>query len=172
MLLVTHADERVSAIIVTKQIGAGQPFDPAAMREARVVEDGVSYELWANRSQVSHSVAAVTLLPGTVVTTEMTVEQSKELVPGKARVGLALKPGQMPSGMAAGQRVQVVLVQTGGGGQGMRLLAESALVDSVGDSRDRAAGQVTVIVDSSIAPELAVYASLGQTAITELPGAR
>jgi hypothetical protein len=173
--IVMRADKRVSAIIITKQIGAGRPFDPGAMREARVVEDGVTYELWAHHAQVSHTVAAVTLLPGTLVTTDMTVEWNKELVPGKARVGLALKPGQIPGEMKAGQRVQIVLVPAGGGGavgQEGRLLAESALVDSVGLSRNRAEDEVTVIVDSNIAPAIATYASSGQIAITELPGAR
>ncbi|GAA3561312.1 SAF domain-containing protein [Nonomuraea rosea] len=173
-VLVINADKRVSAIMVTQQIGAGRPFRPEMIREARVVEDGVRYELWANRAQVSQALAAVTLLPGTVVTTDMTVEQHQELGPGKARVGLALKPGQLPSEMQPGQRVQIVLVPSSNSAAGLqtRLLAENALVTSVGLSRNRASDEVTVIVDSAIAPEIAAYSSAGQIAITELPGSR
>jgi hypothetical protein len=173
--LVMNADKRVSAIVVTAYIGAGQPFDPKAVREARVVEDGARYERWADRDRVFRTVAAVSLLPGTLVTTDMTTERSRELVPGKARVGLALKPGQVPGGMAPGQRVQVVLVPGGGGaaaGQEGRLLAEGALVDQVGTSGDRTGGEVTMIVDSAVAPMIAAYASSGHIAITELPGGR
>jgi hypothetical protein len=70
--------------------------------------------------------------------------------------------------------VQVVLVPGGGGaaGQEGRLLAESALVDQVGSGRDRTTGEVTVIVDSAVAPTVAAYASTGQIAVTELPGER
>ncbi|MEV0619375.1 hypothetical protein AB0I81_39075 [Nonomuraea sp. NPDC050404] len=175
MVLIMRADERVSAILITKRIGAGQALDPGSMRETRVVEDGVTYELWAHREQVSRTVAAATLLPGTVVTTDMTVAWNQELVPGKARVGLALKPGQMPNAVQAGQRVQVVLVQSGGTGatgQGYRVLAQSALVESSVVSNNRATAEVTVVVDGSVAPEIAAHASAGRIVITELPGAR
>ncbi|MGW0806648.1 hypothetical protein [Nonomuraea sp. NPDC002799] len=173
-VLVMRADERVSAILITKQVGAGQPLGPDSMREARVVEDGVKYALWADRARVSNTVAAVTLLPGTLVTTAMTVGRSKGLLPGMARVGLALKPGQSPSGMYAGCRVQVVLVPTGTDtdAEQSQVLAQSALVDSVGTSGNRATGLVTVIVDSDVAPAIAAYASAGQIAITDLPGLR
>ncbi|WP_302893263.1 hypothetical protein [Actinomadura luzonensis] len=152
-LLVLNADQRVSAIMVTQRIGAGQPFDPKMIREARVVEDGVRYELWADRDQVSHALAAVTLLPGTLLTTDMTTNADQELGPGKARVGLSLKPGQLPGEMEAGQRVQVVLAPQGSSlaGQEGRLLAENALVTGVAESRNRATEEVTVVVDSSIA---------------------
>jgi hypothetical protein len=173
-VLVMNADKRVSAIMVTKQIGAGQPFDPGSIREALVVEDGVRYELWAHRAQVSHTLAAVTLLPGTLVTPDMTMEWHKELVPGKARVGLALKPSQVPSNMQEGQRVQIVLVPGANGeeDQQSRLLAENALVTDVSTSRNGATDEVTVVVDSTVAPEIAAYSAADQIAITELPGSR
>ncbi|WP_346434135.1 hypothetical protein [Nonomuraea composti] len=173
-VLVMNADKRVSAIMVTKQIGAGQPFDTASIREALVVEDGVPYELWAHRTQVAHTRAAVTLLPGTLVTPDMTMEWHSELVPGKARVGLALKPGQLPNDMQPGQRVQIVLVPGGHAteGQQSRLLVENALVTNVSKSRNAATDEVTVVVDSTIAPEIAAYSAADQIAITELPGSR
>ncbi|WP_103962820.1 hypothetical protein [Nonomuraea solani] len=170
MMLVMNADERVSAILVTKPIGAGQPFGTGAIREARVVSDGSTYELWADRAQVAKSVAAVSLLPGTLVTTAMTEDWNKELLPGKARVGLALKPGQFPSGVTPGRRVQVVFVPAGNGQH--RLLAPSALVDSASTGRNGTTGEVTVIADGAIAPEIAAYASSGEIVIAELPGSR
>ncbi|WP_262380664.1 hypothetical protein [Nonomuraea sp. PA05] len=173
-VLVTNADKRVSAIMVTKQIGAGQPFDPGSIREALVVEDGVPYELWAHRAQVAQTRAAVTLLAGTLVTPDMTMERHNELVPGRARVGLALKPGQLPNEMQPGQRVQIVLVPGGNGTEGRqsRLLAENALVTDVRKSRNGATEEVTVVVDSATAPEIAAYSAADQIVITELPGSR
>jgi hypothetical protein len=55
-----------------------------------------------------------------------------------------------------------------------RVLAESALVFSVGD-RSRTggnSGQLTVIVDSSASPQIVAFASSGEIAVAELPGAR
>ncbi|MEV0831434.1 hypothetical protein [Nonomuraea rubra] len=153
---------------------AGQPFEPGVIREALVVEDGIPYERWAHRAHVSHTVAAVTLLPGTLVTTEMAVEWHKELGRGKARVGLALKPGQLPNEMQSGQRVQIVLIPGSNDAQEQqtRLLAGNALVTDVSKNRNGTTDEVTVIVDSTIAPENATYSSADQTAITELPGSR
>ncbi|MBE1590230.1 hypothetical protein ACFPOI_04285 [Nonomuraea angiospora] len=173
-LLVLRSGDRVSAIRVTQQVGAGQKFTAQMLEEVQIAADsGVDYVSWSERGKVENSFATVTILPGTLFTSRMGVKQSSELGPGKATVGLALKPGQMPAGVEAGDRVQVIYVPSRSGQGQTKVLAESALVFSVGDkSRTTNSGQITVIVDSSASPEIVAFASSGEIAVAELPGAR
>ncbi|WP_049574634.1 hypothetical protein [Nonomuraea sp. SBT364] len=164
-LLVLRSGDRVSAIRIVQQIGAGQRFTPQALEEVQIADTGIAYVSWSQRQKVLGSFAAVTILPGTLLTSDMGVDASEELGPGKAVVGLALKPGQMPQGLEKGDRVQVVYVP-GDEGEG-RVLAQSALVHGVGEK-----GGVTVIVEAQVSPVVLQYASSGQIAVAELPGAR
>ncbi|WP_219463132.1 hypothetical protein [Nonomuraea rhizosphaerae] len=172
-LLVLRSGDRVSAIRITQQIGAGQQFTANALEEVQIANTGIGYVSWSQRTEVLKSFAAVTILPGTLLTNEMGVRASAELGPGKAKVGLALKPGQAPSGLQQGDRVQVVYVPGRTTQTESRVLAQSALVQSVGDG-GRAGGslQITVIVDAAASPAILQYASAGEVAVAELPGAR
>lgn len=172
-LLVMRSGDRISAIRVTQQIGAGQQFTEQAIEEVQIADTGIDYVDWSQRQQVLKSFAAVTILPGTLLTNNMGVRASAELGPGKAKVGLALKPGQAPAGLQKGDRVQVVHVPVRTSQAESRVLAQSALVFSVGESsRAGGSGLITVIVDSSVSPEVLRYASSGEIAVAELPGAR
>ncbi|MEV0159292.1 hypothetical protein B0I32_103265 [Nonomuraea fuscirosea] len=172
-LLVLRSGDRVSAIRVTQQIGAGQKFTPQAIEEVKIADTGVAFVSWTQRDKVLDSFAAVTLLPGTLLTNQMGVRASSELGQGKATVGLALKPGQMPAGVQAGDRVQVIFVPARSSQGESRVLAASALVFSVGDrSRTGNSGQITVVVEAPAAPEIVAAASAGEVAVAELPGAR
>ncbi|SEG99424.1 hypothetical protein SAMN05444920_11331 [Nonomuraea solani] len=172
-LLVLGSGERVSAIRVTQQIGAGQKFSQQAIEEVKIAAEGIDYVSWSQRAQVLDSFAAVTILPGTLLTSEMGVRASSELGPGKATVGLALKPGQMPAGVQQGDRVQVIFVPSRTSQGESRVLAAGALVFAVGDrSRTGNSGQLTVVVDSGAAREIVMYASSGEIAVAELTGTR
>ncbi|WP_113698863.1 hypothetical protein [Nonomuraea lactucae] len=172
-LLVMRSGDRISAIRVTQQIGAGQPFTAQAIEEVQIADTGIDYVSWSQRQQVLQSFAAVTILPGTLLTSNMGVKASDELGPGKAKVGLALKPGQAPAGLKEGDRVQVVHVPGRTSQAESKVLAQSALVFRVGEpSRTGSSGLITVIVDSSVSPEVLRYASSGEIAVAELPGAR
>ncbi|WP_345557625.1 hypothetical protein [Nonomuraea rosea] len=172
-LLVLRSGDRISAIRITQQVGAGQKFTAPALEEVKIAGTGIEYVSWSQRAQVLNSFAAVTILPGTLLTNEMGLRASTELGPGKATVGLSLKPGQMPAGVQQGDRVQVIFVPSRSSQGQSRVLAESALVFAVGDrSRTGNSGQMTVIVDSSASPEIVAFASSGEVAVAELPGAR
>lgn len=166
-LLVLRSGDRVSAIRITQQVGAGQPFTDRVIEEVQIADTGVDYVAWSQRQHVLQTFAAVTILPGTLLTSDMGVTASQELGPGKARVGLALKPGQYPAGLEPGDRVQVIHAAGRTTQQDSQVLAQSALVNGVGDK-----GQITVIVDASTSPEIVGYASAGEIAVAELPGAR
>lgn len=172
-LLVLRSGDRISAIRITQQVGAGQPISEQAMEEVQIADTGIGYVAWKHRVAVAETYAAVTLLPGTLLTEQMTTTASQELGPGKAKVGLALKPGQAPAGLAKGDRVQIVYVPGRTTQSQSRVLAQSALVHSVGaPGRTGSTGLITVIVDSSASPAIVGYASSGEIAVAELPGAR
>ncbi len=178
-LLVMRTGDRVSAILITKRLGAGQRIDTTAMREVRIARTGVDYVPWQVREQVSHAFAGVTIVPGTLLTRAMTSRASQGLEPGKAIVGLALKAGQAPAGLREGDHVQVIYVPAREGATS-RVLVDRAVVhtgtsgadaDGAGAGGNGAPGQVTVIVDASVSPTVAQYASSGEIALAELPEA-
>lgn len=170
-LLVLRSGDRISAIRVTQQIGAGQQFTIEALEEVQIANTGLDFVSWSQRGEVTKSFAAVTIVPGTLLTHNMGVKASSELVPGKAKVGLALKPGQFPAGLATSHRVQVVYVPARTEQAESRVLAQSALVQSVGDS-GRTGGSllITVVVDAAAAKTIVQYASSGEIAVADLPG--
>ncbi|MGR6923829.1 hypothetical protein ACU635_57025 [[Actinomadura] parvosata] len=172
-VLVLSSGDRVSAIRFTQQVGAGQRIPREAIEEVKIADTGIGYVAWARRQEVTNSFATVTILPGTLMTDAMGAKASTELGEGKATVGLALKPGQIPAGVQQGDRVQVIFVPSRTSEGESRVLAASALVFSVGDrTKTGNSGQITVVVEAPAAPEIVAAASSGQIAVAELPGAR
>ncbi|MFC0864890.1 hypothetical protein ACFHYQ_21590 [Sphaerimonospora cavernae] len=179
-LLVMRSGERVSAIRVGQQVGAGQSIPMSALEEVEIADTGIARVLWRDRESVAKGYAAVTLLPGTLLTETMVAESSGDVGPGKALVGLALKPGQLPVGLQVGDVVQVIYVagadkgtdQGTDGGQ-RRVLATAARVHSIPTpGRTGGSGLFTVRVDTSAAPAIAQHASNGQVALIKLPGVK
>ncbi|HEX8008198.1 MAG TPA: hypothetical protein VF482_17420, partial [Trebonia sp.] len=154
----------------------GEKIPPSALQEVQIAETGIDYVAWRFRDRVLTTYASVTLLPGTLLTENMTSTASEQLGPGKAQVGLALKSGQAPVGLTKGDIVQVIYVPAAGRGgtaaAQQRILAQNALVHSVGAPGRSATGLVTVIVDEAVSPTVAQYASSGEIALAVLPGAR
>lgn len=87
--------------------------------------------------------------------------------PGQAQVGLALKPGQVPSGgLADGQRVLVVLLPQDAQGTPRRPVPlGTATVWGVAGPGSTGIVAVTVVVPAYLAASLAGYASRGQVAL-------
>lgn len=170
--LVLRSGDRVSAIEVARRVGAGQPMTVEMLKEVQIADDGVRYIRWEERQRVIDYYAAVDLVPGTLLNPEMLTEKSTELRPGRAVVGLSLKPGQMPPGLKTGSRVQVIFVPGDDSGK-PQVLASNARVNWVGGGDEAGGGDtrsVEVIVDATISPVVAAYASSQQIAIAYLPG--
>ncbi|MBP2704730.1 hypothetical protein JOL79_12990 [Microbispora sp. RL4-1S] len=174
-LLVMRSGDRVSAVQIVEQVNAGQPVPKSALREVEIADTGIGYVAWRYSDRVTRTYAAVTLLPGTLLTEQMVTARGDEAGPGKAKVGLALKAGQMPTDLVKGDLVQVIYVPAQGRDSGsaqQRVLAPAARVAGVGlPGRTGSSGLVSVIVDTSVAPTVALYASSGEIALVELPGA-
>ncbi|GGO18111.1 hypothetical protein GCM10010116_36480 [Microbispora rosea subsp. aerata] len=173
-LLVMRSGDRVSAVQITQQVGAGQLIPLSAMREVQIADTGIEYVAWRYRDQVAKTYARVTLLPGTLLTEPMTARTSDLVGPGKAKVGLSLKPGQMPTDLKWSDVVQVIHVPAAGRGSGnaqQKVLATAARVVGVSAGRS-GGGLVTIVVDTSAAPAIAQHASSGEIALITLPGVK
>src|SRR5690242_11247369 len=108
--LVLQNGHRVAAIEVTQQLGAGQQIPLGALREVDIaVSGGFAYVPWSEAGQVSRFYAASAIPPGTLLTSPM-VARVNGLASGKSVVGLALKDGQLPDGLQAGDHVSLYQV--------------------------------------------------------------
>ena len=86
--LVVRSGNRVAAIEVTQQVGAGQQIPLAAMREVQVAPGGVGYVPWSEAAQVTQYYAATAIPPGTLLSAAM-VTRTANLAAGRDVVGLA-----------------------------------------------------------------------------------
>src|SRR6201986_4660097 len=105
--LMLQSGKRVDAIQISKEIGQGQQIPLSAMQEVQVpANSGLHYVPWSQASQVARTFAATSIPPGTLLTSSM-AGQSDTLTNGKTVMGLALKDGQLPSGLTVGDRINI-----------------------------------------------------------------
>jgi len=174
--LVLQNGHRVAAIEITQQLGAGQQIPLSALREVDIaVSGGVGYVPWSEAGQVSRFYAASAIPPGTLLTSSM-VARVNGLASGKSVVGLALKDGQLPDGLQAGDHVNLYQVsdasQSCPGTPGS-LLASNAVV--LGISAPAAAASasavdVRVALDPAAAGAVTCNAANSNVGVAVLPG--
>ncbi|MFG2002514.1 hypothetical protein ACGFNU_25495 [Spirillospora sp. NPDC048911] len=177
--LVMASGQRVSAIRIVQPVAAGQPIPLTALQEVQVGDTGVDYYIrWSERAKVARTYAAVPLVRGALLTNGM-VSKTPAAERGRVVVGLALKPGQLPTakGLVSGARVSLYAVGTGAGSSGPRpgtVLSTNAIVVTIGAAGkgDRLRGDQTS-VDVAVPPNevaaIAQAASAGAVAIALLP---
>lgn len=132
--LVMASGERVSAIKIAQPVAAGQRIPANALEEVQIGDTGIQYLKWSERAKVSRYFAAVPLVKGALLTNSM-ISPADAPASGRLVVGLALKPGQMPSGdVSRGAHVTLFAVGggTGGGPRAGTVLARDAVVLNVG----------------------------------------
>lgn len=100
---------RQSVLAMARSVPAGQVVTEADLAEVRMASDGGLRAIAAaDRHTVVGQTAALDLIEGTLVTRDHLGAGSGP-GPGKAVIGVALKPGQVPSSeLAPGDRVQVL----------------------------------------------------------------
>jgi hypothetical protein len=181
-LLVVASGKRVTAIEISQQVGVGQQIPLSAMRQVQVASGtGLGYVPWAEAGQVTRFYAAVTIPPGTLLTGAM-VAQASAVTAGRDIIGLALKDGQWPSRLKAGDHVGIYAVSSqssasaGCPGSGGTALAASATVVDVAqpgvNSPQAGATDVSVAVNPADAGAVACDAAAGNVAVVVLPTAR
>src|SRR5690349_2548877 len=174
--LVLQNGHRVAAIEVTQQLGAGQQIPLGALREVDIaVSGGFAYVPWSEAGQVSRFYAASAIPPGTLLTSPM-VARVNGLAAGQAVVGLALKDGQLPDGLQAGDHVNLYQVsdatQSCPGTPGSAL-ASHAVVLGIGvppAATSSSSIDVRVALDPAVAGVVTCNAANNNVAVAVLPG--
>ncbi|MBO2462887.1 hypothetical protein J4709_35500 [Actinomadura sp. LCR2-06] len=173
--LVMASGQRVSAIRIAQPVAAGQQIPQSALEEVQVGDTGVQFINWSERLNVSRYYASVPLVKGALLTNGM-ISRTDEAAKGRLVVGLALKPGQLPSGgVESGKKVTLYAVGNGSGGgprAGTVLAAEAIVINVGGGGSDRLRSDQTTVdvaVAPGDAPQVTEAASAGTVAIALIP---
>jgi hypothetical protein len=176
--LVMASGQRVTAIRIAQPVAAGQRIPPSALEEVQVGDTGIQFVNWSERLNVTRFYASVPLVKGALLTNGM-ISRTDEAAKGRLVVGLALKPGQLPSGgVETGKKVTLYAVGGASGGAsggpraGTVLAAEPIVIGVGGGGGDRLRSDQTN-VDVAVAPGDAALvtqaASAGTVAIALIP---
>lgn len=189
-VMVLRAGNKVSVIEVMSDVAVGDKIPAKAMQEVMVADGtAVDYIRWDQREQViSQWRAATNLTKGSVLVRSMITQNSDVLAPGKTLVGMSLKAGQYPNGLANGLTVAAYLVgndaksssdsgtsTSGADGTGgaSNLISDNLVIKhfdatSGGNFGDGSAS-VTVVADVADAGPLAVASAAGNVSLVLVP---
>ena len=171
--------DRRPVLAVARAVPAGQVLTDTDISEVRIAAgDGIRPVPASQRRQVVGRTAAVPLVAGSLLTMGQ-VGPPSALAAGEAVVGLALKPGQFPPGLAPGARVRAIdtgaasTASASPSGDAGAVLARTAVVVAV--SPPGMDGSATTVVSikaaSAEADRVAVAAAGGRAALVLLPAA-
>jgi hypothetical protein len=174
--LVLQNGHRVAAIEITQPLGAGQQIPAGALREVDIaVSGGLAYVPWSEAGQVTGLYAATAIPSGTLLTSPM-VARVNGMASGKAVVGLALKDGQLPDGLQAGDHVNLYQVsdasQSCPGTPGSTLASNAVVLGiSVPPAATSASAiDVRVALDPAVAGIVTCNAANNNVGVAVLPG--
>jgi hypothetical protein len=163
---------RTAVLAVARPVTAGHPITGQDLTEVRISVDPALRAVPASeRSRVVGQVATVDLLPRSLLTREALATAS---VPGagQAIVGVALKAGQMPSALKAGDHVMLVLTPPAGSGgtaapagPAGRVLVEDAEVFDLRQAETDQATVASVVVARGEAADVARAQATGQVSL-------
>ncbi|MFD9326436.1 hypothetical protein [Streptomyces sp. NPDC060065] len=180
-MLVLRAGDRIEVIQVTDDIQAGQSVGNHVKSVMVADDSGVNYIKWTQVNALKKLKAKSTIYGGTLVIGEM-FEARQSVPAGKASVGLALKEGQYPAGIKAGDAVAVYRVGDSGTtgssssttGTSDTLLVDQAKVIFVKYESDSTISStnlpVTLTVDSADAAAVTQASAAGEVALVLIPG--
>lgn len=108
-VLYSDVGARHAVLALRRPVAVGAPIKAADLTVVRVsLDPGVQVVPATDRANVVGRVAGVALVPGTLLSPRQ-FGAGPTLAAGRAVVGLALKPGQYPPGLLAGDPVLVVV---------------------------------------------------------------
>ncbi|WOT35029.1 hypothetical protein [Streptomyces coeruleorubidus] len=187
-MLVLQAGDRIEVVKVTNEVQAGESLKDSDVTSVMVAKDeNIHYVEWWQLKTIQTYKAKSTIYPGTLAVGEMFAKKAS-LPAGKAAVGLALKEGQYPSDIKAGDVVSAYRVGTSGsssnssddstGSSGTSSsgggIVDNARVNTVEDDSDATVStgnlSLTLLVDQADAAALASAAAAGEVAIVHVPG--
>jgi hypothetical protein len=172
--LVVKSGHRVGAVEITKTIPQGAPVPGDAITEVQIAADsGVKYIAWQYSGQISQYYATAAIPAGTLLNSGM-ISKTRSTPNGDAEVGLALKDGQLPNGVKAGDHVAVISTQQSANGGCPGKPGTTLAEGTVTAVAPAAAGTGVTDVQVAIAPgavgEVACNTANGSLAIAIVSG--
>jgi hypothetical protein len=190
--LYTNAGHRVPIVAVVQPVHQGQQISSSDLGEVEASISGSVHPIpYSDVGSVVGREAAVALVPGSILTTG-DVSNATRIPAGDAIVGVALKPGQLPStGVVPGQ--QVMVVQTGPPGSPVPAFPSSSSSSSSTSSQPSSVGVlvpraevydvaspgstsgdastqlVSIQLSENLAPAVSVAAAAGEVSIIVIP---
>ncbi|MFJ5926590.1 hypothetical protein ACIQF6_28705 [Kitasatospora sp. NPDC092948] len=188
-VLLRQSGERVSAVQITKQVAPGQHIPADALTEVQIAKDsGIKYVPWEQRGLLATKYSAAVEIPAGTLLIGPMITDAAGLTGDQSVVGLALKSGQFPPGLKAGDRVKVLWVGRDAAAKGSASPAPGAqagtgAVELVGSATVRevfkpAAGDsssalsLSVLVPASSSGSVVQAASSGDVALALLGSAQ
>ena len=170
--LYRQAGSKSPVVVVVNEVAAGHVVQRSDLSTVEVA-GGVVAIAGANLESVVGQVATVTLLPNTLLQRSM-VTDGDPLGAGQARVGVAVRSGQIPAeGVHPGDVVQVVQIPgdnpSGAGGSagsaGTVLVDRATVFASAEDPAQSGGTLLTLVVPAAAAPAVAVAGGSGRVAV-------
>jgi hypothetical protein len=187
----SKANRHASVISIARLVLQGQRISAGDLAESSIATSGnISSVSVSQVGQVVGNVAAVTLLPGSLLNMADVTSQPS-VKSGDAVVGVALKDGQLPAtGLTPGDRVMVIQTETPGtpvsgasgvlsttpsstNGVSTGVLVPDATVHDVAAPPAAASGTATLLVSlevsATVAAQVSVAAAADQISLVLLP---
>jgi SAF domain len=174
-----QAGNRHPVLALARPVAAGQVISAADLEVVRVSAAGpVSLVPASSQAEVAGSTAAVSMPAGSLLTgSDIGTPPPAN---GQVRLGVALKPGQYPPDLAAGQDVDVLATPASGtsgssagpGGMAAALPVGQGVVLSVSPASVSSASGETVVeleVSQDAMPQVAAASATGQIALAAIP---
>ena len=169
-LWATSASDRQPVLVMARTVPAGQTIRAADVKVANVAADRELGPIDEDdRRSVVGQPAAVDLVAGTLLT-RAHLGDNAGLGSGRAMVGLAFKPGQLPTKLGPGSRVQVIDTGAGPGAPGrpnptVLGIARVAAVDKADSDASGETVVVSLTVERGDAPAVAAAGAAGRAAL-------
>ena len=175
-LLVVRSGQRVGAIELTQAVAQGEQIPASAIQEVQIAQDsGVNYVSWQFASQVPQYFATMPIPKGTLLNNGM-LAKTNALPNGQAEVGLALKDGQLPADLQAGDTISIYSTQdtnstTGCPGKpGSTLAASATVISAAPSSVGTGSTDVVIAMDPEAVGPVVCNTANGTAGIAITPG--
>jgi hypothetical protein len=170
-LLVSRAGHTTEVLVVAGPVPAGHVIEPGDVQAVRL-SGSVRAIAVSDLGSVVGQTAAVDLVGGQLLNRDMLTAAAVP-APGQSMIGLALKPGQLPYGLAVGDTVQAIVIPAGlevaaQDGPRPRLLTQGQVFAVRQDATTGGDTLVTLLVPADPAAQLAATGAAGRVGLIKI----
>jgi SAF domain len=169
----SKAGQKTAVVVVVRDVPAGHVIERSDLSTANVAGEVTAIGA-SHIDSVVGQTAAVELLPNTLLQRSM-VTSARGLSPDQAKVGVEVKPGQIPAdGLPDGASVEVLQLPSkdAAGGSGQQppvVLAQQVTVySSAADPSQSGGTLLTLVVPKSSAAAIAAASNAGAIALVQV----